>query len=224
MKKLMLLVLVTTAMPSGQTVQQVPALLLLESSRPTIEFAMLLADASVPSGIEIRQTDGAYFRQLQFGLDRRDTVPVTKVIDAFNVTHADYQAALRDGVFVIRPIGRRAQFIDTPSIVQRLDVAGMMNALNKVFAQLVPSLGIPPAGIIRNFLGGVPPDLGDEVVVHVDGFDGEKRVIDVLNDIVKQAPRTWYVETSTTDHTKEPQIVRVGFLLRNGKGILEQIP
>lgn len=209
---------------SGQTRRaELPAPLLGEASRPVREFAMLLANFSVPSGIEIRKADAARFGPMRFDTGRDTQVAATRVVDTFNATHADYHAALTNDVLVIRPVSGAARFLDERSTVKRIDVTGMMGVLRQVFAQLVPSLGIPPTGIARSFLGGVPPDLGDEVVVRVDGVDGEKRVIDVLNDIVKQAPRTWYVETETTDHAKEPRIVRIGFLLRNGKGIFETI-
>ena len=199
---------------------QVPRALVLESGRPVLEFAMLMANASIPSGIEIRHADATHFRRLRFDQVSGSTVPVSTLVDQFNTTHADYRASMKDGVLVIRPVERTTRFLDERSTLQPVQVTGVMNALTRVFGQLVPSLAVPSASL-GSFLGGVPPDLGENVTIDLNGAG--RPVLDVLIDIVKQAPRTWYVETEPVDEGANPRISRIGFLLANGKGVFQPI-
>lgn len=218
LKQVFVLALAAGTVLSGQAKQELPASLLLEASRPPYEFAMYLADMSVPSGLEIRRADSSYFRQLKFDLDRKNTVPAAQVVEAFNTSHSDYRAVLMDNTFVIRPVTGRIRFLDEMSTLGRVDVTGMLNALDKVFAQLVPTLGRSTARL-GSYLGGAPPDLGDEIVVSLDGSG--RTVIDVLNHLVQQAPRTWVVET--TNDAEKAQILRIGFLLKQSLGSFHSI-
>jgi hypothetical protein len=220
LKKMMTLLIgmssvVITQSKQGQTV---PAALLVHASRPVSDFTQYLAEMSVPAGVEIRRIDNAWFSQLESNIDRKATVALQEVIQAFNKSHREYQAQLMDGVLVVRPIQRTATFLDQSSTLQRVDVTGVRTALDRVFAQLKPALA-GAGGRTGSYLGGAADDFGDQTVISLDGID--RRVIDVLNQIVRQAPRTWLVETSDDDTSA--RVVRFGMLLPNGKGSIQQL-
>jgi hypothetical protein len=59
---------------------------------------------------------------------------------------------------------------------------------------------------------GEPADRGDDTPIPLDSSGS--RVIDRLNQIVRQAPRTWYVLTREVEN--EARIVRFGFSQRGG--------
>jgi len=174
----------------------VPSAVLAVADSSPFEFAMALANASVPAGLEIRESDDVLpagyptldgKRPAWFNADRTHRIAGTEVVEAFNRSRRDYRAILMGQVLVIRPVEGTLTFLDQPSSISTpTPVTGAMAAVRRVFADLFPTL----SGPILNSLG----HKGDDVPVVLDG--GARRVIDTLNQVVLQAPpRTWVVTT-----------------------------
>lgn len=198
------LVFATVMIGAGR---QVPAYLVSLADRPPLEFAFLLASASIPSGIEVRQPDDTYPGPPRAGTQPSErTVSAEELMQAFNAAHEDYRAVLMDGVFVIRPVRGRSAFLDVPSSIDPpTTVAGTMEAERRIFSPLDPRLLGPAIG------GGIGREAARGLSTHfiLDGTAG-RRVIDTLNQIVLQMPGAWQVTTGLRG--KEPTVVEFGLI------------
>ena len=186
----------------------VPASLLAAAKQSPVEFAMALAYASVPSGLEIRESDDVMpSRLLEFHVDPKERLPVEDLITTFNAQHRDYRAVVMRGVIVVRPVKGTLPFLDEPSPLSReVTVTGLMAAATRVFAAVDPSL----TGPILDSMGRK----SDEIPVRLDSRGG-RTVIDTLNQIVSQAPgRTWVV-TTRREHDAV-KVVSFGLIEANG--------
>jgi hypothetical protein len=116
-------------------------------------FAEYLADLSVPAGLELRQMDLATMK-IKRVIDRRSNVPGDGLVDPFNSAHSDYRASIADGVFVIRPLRRRAEYLDAGAPAVQLQVKGIMSAAKRVFSPLDPNLSVVGSNLMSG-LGGI---------------------------------------------------------------------
>src|SRR3954467_13380966 len=91
---------------------RVPAALLGGAAGSPVAVLMLLADAGVPSGLEIRASD-PWFPAVkpEFATPREPTIPAATFVDAFNTAHSTYRGTVEDGVIVIRLVGRNAAYL-----------------------------------------------------------------------------------------------------------------
>jgi hypothetical protein len=185
-----------------------PSSLLIAAQRSPTDFATALANASVPSGLEIRESDDVPpSGRLTFKVDPERRVPASELVQTFNAQHRDYHAVMMRGVLVIRPIRGALPFLDEPStIYPPVAVIGAMAAARRVFSILDPGL----SGVVLNSAGRE----GDKIPVLLDGSGG-RTVIDTLNQIVKQtAPRTWVV--TTRRQADDVRVVGFGFINAEG--------
>jgi hypothetical protein len=189
----------------GQPSQTVPASLLERAQRSPVEIVWLLADASIPSGIEFRESDDIYPGPIDFNLDRNRTAADGELVRTFNDWHRDYHAVLMDGVFVIRPADGTVRFldersmIDLPVTVTALPTGGM-GAERRLFSPLDPGLLGPTGGSSCRV---------DNDPILLDGSGG-RNVIDLLNQIALQARATWYV--TTRKHADDWQVAAFGMI------------
>lgn len=202
-----------TGVAFAQVNVAVPSSLLVVARRSPWELAMLLANASVPSGLELRDIDDVPpLNRPDFNLARTPRVPASDLVRAFDSQHSDYRAILIDGVFVIRPVDRPVRFLDEPSsLTSPIAVTGILTAARRIFSPLDPALS-DGRGIMGSFINVPPEELGENLPITVDGG---RRVIDDLNQIVRQSARMWYVVTRRRPDN-EWQIVRFGFIQTQG--------
>lgn len=199
---------VSTAM-ADQTGLTVPSSLLVAASQSPVEFAMALAYASIPSGLEIKESDDVPpSRPPAFDIDPQRRVALDDLVTTFNVQHRDYRAVvMRGGVIVVRPIDRTLSFLDKPSsLSQEVTVTGVMAAARHVFAAVDPGL----TGPVLNSIGRKV----DNIPVVLDGTGG-RTVIDTLNQIVTQAPGCVWVVT-TRDQQNGLRVIGFGFIQGDG--------
>ena len=204
---------------SAQRQPMVPPYLLSAAERPPLEVTFLLANAGIPCGIEIRESDDVVPRPpADARRDLLQQVPASMVVEAFNASHREYRAALVDGVFVIQPSAGRASFLDSPSvIVPRITIVGTMEALRRILSPLDTRLLSPHIG------GGIGPEAAKGLTARfvLDG-SGPRRVIDTLNQLVLQMPGAW--EVTTRQYGQEWKIAKFGFIYGDRSRSQETIP
>ena len=200
----------------------VPSAVLAAAEASPVEFVMALADAAVPAGLEIRESEDvlpAGWPSLKgrkpawFNADRTHRIAAAEVVAAFNGSRRDYRAVLMGQVLVIRPIDGALPFLDQPSAISGpTHVTGAMAAARRVFADLVPGL----SGPVLNSLG----HKGDDVPVVLDG--GSRKVLDTLNQIVLQAPpRTWVL--TTRQQAEDVRVISFGFIEADGSRRIQRV-
>lgn len=207
----------SVALATAQTDATIPAPLLSMAKRPPLEVALLLANTSVPSGIEIHESDDLYPTPApDFSLPPAARIPASDVVRAFNAAHSDYQARLMDGVFVIRPTNGRLEFLDMPSAIRsRAAIIGTTTAERRIFSHLDAELLQPVASSV----GGWAAANGLTAHVILDGT--RRRVIDTMNQIVQQVPGAWQV--TTRQDGDETRIVSFGYIYTNGSRVTHRI-
>jgi len=170
---------------------------------------MALAYASIPSGLEIRESDDVRPSHAPaFDLKGEQRVSLDGVVATFNAEHRDYHAVVMpSGVTVVRPINGTLPFLDEPSSLSKaITVTGAMAAARWVFAAVNPGL----TGPILNSMG----HKGDDIPVVLDGSGG-RTVVDTLNQIVTQAPgRSWTV--TTREEQDGVRVIDFGFMEADG--------
>ena len=180
-------------------------------------FTHYLVDASIPSGIELQQRDMPLTFPSKLTFDGGSTKSASQLSMAFNERHSTYRSEIIDGVFVIRPVSRRASYLDAPATPGRLRVRGIMAATRKLFAPLDAKLDAGPRATTP--VGGV--DVEGEVI-EIDVETAGKTVFHVLNDIVKRAPGRAWLAFATDEETST--VAEIGFIRRNGFSLLTIVP
>lgn len=210
-RSLILVAALVSSVTAVQSGRQVPAALASAARGRPIEFAMLLAHASIPVGLEVYGSDRDPRTMPDWRSIRGDEmVPLAVVIAAFNESHGDYGAELMDGVLVIRPLARRAPFLDQPLMVSDLEVTGVETALRKMFKPIDPTLDA--GGGILGSRSVTPEEAGDFMTVR---FTPGKTVLQTLNELAIQTGHGWKVVTTGSEEKKgASQIVFAGFLHR----------
>ncbi len=197
-----------------QAVIRVPASLLEDAQKSPILFAVALAGASVPNGFEIPETDD-FTPPVMSPSPGVQTVPATEVTEAFEKYHHEYRAVMMGRVLVVRPRVAPLPLLDTRStIAGPVKVTGIMTAARRVFAFRWPML----LGPALNSLGRPGSDV--EVVLH--GQD--RRVIDMLNQIVLQAPKRGWIIITGKAKDGQPQMLSFGFLDARGGRVTCVVP
>ncbi len=97
-----------------------------------------------------------------------------------------------DGVVVVRPIGPKAPYLDSPSNVELKTVNGLSKAASHIFAGLDPRLNAG-GGVAGSFVNSSPDQRGEFSAVVLDGRGHS--VVEVLNQLATQSGRGWVVET-----------------------------
>jgi hypothetical protein len=176
-----------------------------------VTVVMLLANARVPSGLEVRASEPWQPRSMpDFDAPALPEVSGDTFVRAFNTAHADYQAAIQTGAIVIRPVGRHASYLDAPTTVGLMVVDGVMAAARKIFARLDPTVDGP--GAILGSYGISPAEAGEAAPISLDGYG--QTTVDLLNQVVTESPRAWYVVIS--DDSGPARIIRFGFVHAHG--------
>lgn len=212
-KHLFPLVVVSVFLIVSSPAAQVPAGIVAAADQEPLAFVMSLADASIPVGFEVPRSHWVLPRRVpDFNVAREPAVPFPNLVQRFNARHADYKATIMDGVVVVRPVGRAAAYLDQPSTLGPVTVTGVTFAVRMVFSGLDPKWATPPTGGITYSGGAGDRWLTAERMVF--SFDGTGRsVLDVLNEIVKQANCSWYVLTSDGD---APAVLQFGLMYGRG--------
>lgn len=211
-----ILVVAVTTTTVGQTGVTVPSSLLVAASRSPVEFIKALAYASIPSGLEIRESDDVMPSPSPgaFDIDREQRVSLDGLIATFNAAHPDYYAVvMRGGVTVVRPIKGTLPFLDQPSSLSNVvTVTGALAAARLVFTAVDPRL----AGPILNSLG----HKGEDIPVVLDGSGG-RTVVDTLNQIVTQAPGRSWVVTTREERDGGVRVTGFGFVDADGRRLTQ---
>jgi len=222
MKRAAVLAFAIVTIAVDPTPDTVPPGLFALTNRAPLEFATLLATGHVPSGIELKEADDVYTAgqpefDPTFNLDETGRAPVDDLVNAFNAKHCCYRAKWMDGVFVIRPVDRRTAFLDEPSsIKQSIRVTGAMDATRRVMCQLDSSLC---TGAVAGSQFGSMQSAGFFDSVVIDGT--RTTVMETLNQIVRQSPRTWNVVTRSAGGG--PRIIRFGLIHAHGQRTIHSL-
>jgi len=181
---------------------------------------MLLADAGVPAGVEVKDSD-AQFRYKPFKLAADPKVPATDLAKAFNSRHSDYSAAIVDHVFVIRPVSRKAEYLDKSPAPVRLHARGLLSIAEPLFALLDARLA-KPGGRVGSVPGpvGEPVDRGDSIELSINS-EG-RSVLSALNEIALRAPGHPWLVTTNTD-SEPARVTQFGFIHRSGITSLQSV-
>jgi hypothetical protein len=179
-------------------------------------FAMMLADASIPSGIVIREST------LQRPRGRPDFasapllgVATDELAKFFNDYHQQYRATLLGDVLVISGADGLPAYLTRDTSVGRTEIIGIMTATRRVIAG-TDSKNVDAGGTIGSSINADSDQRGDSKRIVFDGT--QRRVIDGLNAIARQAKSTWIAVTNDTD--KESVILKIGFIHRAGSTTL----
>lgn len=213
---IVILGIAATTTTVGQTGMTVPSSLLVAASRSPVEFIKALAYASIPSGLEIRESDDVMPspRPRAFDIDREQRVSLDGLIATFNAAHPDYHAVVMRGrVTVVRPIKGTLPFLDQPSSLSNVvTVTGALAAARLVFTPVDSLL----AGPILNSLG----HKGEDIPVLLDGSGG-RTVVDTLNQIVTQAPGRSWVVTTREERDGGVRVIGFGFVDADGRRLTQ---
>lgn len=215
--KASLAALVLAAAAGWQASTTVPSALMSSGARSPTEFAISLAVASVPSGLEVRESDdGPPSPRAALVPGFGEKVPVSQALSVFNAQRQDYRARITDGAIVIRPLHGTAAYLDKSSdIPAATKVVGVMAAARRIFVALAPELGGPIA------VSGSRK--GEDLPLVLDGSGG-RTVIDTLNQIVAQAPGRAWVVTTRQDPDGGVRVTAFGFIEGDGSRRNQPMP
>jgi hypothetical protein len=217
----LLLPIVQAAAGAVASPATVPSATLTAAKADPLRFVMQLVEAGVPAGLEIRAADrqraarsATKWNQTRVPRERigfEDLVPTTQLLTLFNSGRSDYQAALVEGVVVVRPTRDRAAYLDGAASFPDIDANNLFEALKQVFAPLDPSL-VARGSSAGSLLSPIGADVDRGASLKLNARSDGKLVIDVLNDFAsKAAGHAWLV---TTDD--EGTITQVGAVHQYG--------
>lgn len=209
------IVVIITACVSGVVVmgaQSAQSALERAAGEDRLTFAMMLADASIPSGVVLSKSD--YQRVIArppFSGAKQPRAVAEELIQTFNARHSREKAALMDGVLVIGGAAGLPSALQKKSGLKPMEVKGVLSAAQKVMAALDPTLG-GSGGSIGSAIGVNPEQRGDALTIVFDGT--EDRIVDGLNAIAKQSQKAWLIVV--TDERPDAKVVRVAIIHRGG--------
>jgi hypothetical protein len=172
----------------------------------------------IPAGFEMRESEDVAPKTFAKIPEGQTTVPVGDLVAAFNRVNRSYRAEMLDGVFVVRPINGRYEFLDSASpITEPTKQIGVIRSLRIVFSPL-------DAALLKPSLGSVMGKRAVEAFSTPILLDGSKsrRVIDTLNQIAAQAPGAWQVITRRGADQSE-KIARLAFIYSDGARSIQQM-
>jgi hypothetical protein len=190
--------------------QRVSEALLKAADLDPMPFVMMLAQAGIPAGLEVRASDEIPRGKPNLQFTNNQMVTLIEVVAAFNSRHIGYRAELREGVFVIRPVQNRAAYLDRPSSIGHVTVSGPMSAAGKIFAPLNPTLN-GTGGTLGSSINVAGTQMGENTLIDINGHGRTNEQL--LNEVVRQSPRAWIV---TTNGDAEARVVKVGFMHPGG--------
>ena len=202
-----------------QTGRLVPESLLDAAGANPYTFVHLLSQVGVPAGLELREADrprrGDFRPQWQpEALGKQDRIPLDMVLAEFNKAQRTYRAELVDGVINVRPVERRAAYLDSSAVTGTIRERGLMNVAGRLFEPLSPAQSATGGRIsVLSSPVGVDIDRGEniDIALEVTG----KPVVQLLNEIVgRTTQQAWLVVTSEMDAAQLPssRVARFGFI------------
>lgn len=186
----------------------VPAYLVAATERPFGEFLLLVANASIRAGVEVKEADNPpVSRPPRPPTGEIKQIPREQLVTAFNTRRPGYHAAWVGEVLVIRPVSGRMDFLDSPSQIQApITILSLTAALRTIFS---PIRQRPPNGVaVGSLLGNEAAKAFTERFT-LDGSNG-RTVIDTLNQVTLQHPGAWWVTTRLTEDKWQP--TEIGFV------------
>lgn len=212
-----LIALGLTATPAQQTTQssELSARLERAALAPPLEFAMMLAQAGVPSGVVLGESES---RSPTGGppdphLPRGAVTSVEVLARAFNASHSTHRAVVLGDVLVIHRGTALPELLTRRSGSGKGEVIGAMQAVRLAWSGLDPKLRPSGDGVLSSAIGVEAEDRSASMRVVFDG--SEARVLDALNSIATQTRRTWLLVISD-DPASSPSTARIGLINRGG--------
>jgi hypothetical protein len=199
---------------NAQVVAVAPVSVQQAASADPLSFVLVLAEAGIPAGLELRDADRRQASSMRpmtrEQMSAEPTVPLEGVLAAFNQSHPDYRAEVVDGVVVVRPVTGRSGYLDSFAPNRTLSGQGLMRIAEKVFAPLDSRLD-QPGGRIGSTLSpiGVTVDRGEGLDLAIEARG--RTVLSVLNELARHG-HPWLVVTSS--ERKGSPITRYGFAHR----------
>jgi len=120
----MALLLTLQIVSASAAVPRVPAAIARQVNRSAMTVVQLLANSQVPTGFEVRASDSLLSSRISDFDTTGPFIAGDVFVQAFNAAHADYQGSIRDGVIVIRPVGRHLAYLDVQTTIGHLEVRG----------------------------------------------------------------------------------------------------
>jgi hypothetical protein len=185
-----------------QAAGTVPEYLVGATERPLAEFLLLVANASIRAGLEVKEADNA-----RVGVTSRPPTGEIKqvareqLVIAFNARKPGYRAAWVGDVLLIRPALGRLEFLDSGSPIQTpTTTVGVGAALRTIFSPINPT---PPNAVTPGAASGVESGKAMTKEFTLDGSNG-RTVIDTLNQVTLQHPGAWWVATRLVEGKWQP--------------------
>lgn len=180
----------------------VPEYLVAATERPLHEFLLLVANASIRAGFEIKEADNA-----RVGVSSRPPTGELKqvsreqLVTAFNARKPGYRAVWVGDVLLIRPALGRLEFLDSGSPIQTpTTIVGVSAALRTIFSPINPR---PPNAVAAGVATGIEAGKAMTKEFTLDGSNG-RTVIDTLNQVTLQHPGAWWVATRVVEGKSQP--------------------
>jgi hypothetical protein len=217
-KVLMVALVIILSVPTASA--QAPESLMSLATVDPLTFVRVLAEARVPAGLEIRQSDKSIPPRLSSvptreRLAQEARVSLDSIAVACNASHRAYRATVAAGVVVVRPTDHAVDYLDQMTVSGQLRARGLMAFAREVFAPLQPTLGRQRAqfGSTPSPVG-VDVDRGDALELEIDAQG--LTVLEILNEVARRAPgHAWLFVTRDGD---TPRIASLGFLHNYGSG------
>jgi hypothetical protein len=175
-----------------QAADTVPEYLVAATERPLPDFLVLLANASIRAGLELKEADNAPRSAVVPPKGERTQIPRDQLVAAFNARRPGYHAAWVGDVLLIRPVLGRMEFLDSPSPIQApTTIVSLTQALRTIFSPINPT---PPNSVAAGSLSGNEAWKAWTERFVLDGSNG-RTVIDTLNQVTLQHQGAWWVTT-----------------------------
>lgn len=185
----------------------VPGYLVAATDRPFAEFLLLVANASIRAGLEVKEADNApVSRAPRRPRGETTQIPREQLVTAFNARWPGYHAAWVGDVLLIRPVVGRMEFLDSSSPIQApTTIISLSQTLRTIFSPLRPGLLNPGAGSLSG--NEAAKALTERFTL--DGSNG-RTVIDTLNQVTLQHQGAWWVTTRLIEDKWQP--IEFGFV------------
>jgi hypothetical protein len=193
-----------------QAADTVPEYLVAATERPLADFLVLVANASIRAGLEVKEADNGP-RSAVSGLvppkGEITQIPREQLVTAFNARRPGYHAGWVGDVLLIRPVMGRMEFLDSPSPIQLpTTIVGLMKAIRTIFSPIKPES--PNAVSVGSVMGNeAGKALFERFTLH---GSNRRTVIDTLNQLTLQHPGAWWVTTRLIEDKWQP--TEIGFV------------